>query len=982
MVGDASPEHFEELATHLPNLTVAQLKDIRAALGISNKDRTKQAIVARLVNHAGRVVSGELPASQDRPEPVPKAPRPPKPGAVKTVPPGELHVDPARFQFKLNTNNPAGVTDELKSVKTWNPDLAGVISVWRDPKDGQTYVVNGHHRHALATRLGSKDLAVRYIDAADSKEARAVGALVNIAEGRGTAIDAAKFMRDKGLSIDDFAKYGVTLKAGALADQAQTLTKLNPRAFHRLSLGQLDVNKALAVAKHLENPERQEKLFKLLDKRREEGKDIGTKTVEEMARTMNAVKDATTTTSTLWGPEENSEDTFVHRAVLAQAIRAELASDVTDFEVVASERRAGKISGAGNVLAVGENKQRADAAEKAKNVFDALANRSGPVADALNDGAVKLAQAKTDKERKRARFETGEAVREAIDRELGTADRGAKSPAIPASAEPGEPADVGAADAGRGEAEPGGLTPPAKAAIVAKLVQHAAEKAKGETSKESSKPDASSDGYTTTPDAKPLHQMTIGEALESGVDYHDWHNAVTDAFRNEVTAEDDPIFHSLPKDLQTGTDYKRAQKLMGQQVIDSKGNEHTLTDIAPDLSHVILTDKAGKQAAYRMDDVHSVAGYVDHYIEGAKDGSLHPSNAERIAPHLAKEIVASGENMFTALKQRGVDPMSRGGKVLRDAVARQIEKIQAEKNKPSPERQRAMSRAVELQTAPEPTSVVDPSHEQDVQRGREADKKFRGDGRYESEIWQNLKRKNPGKPLPKLSKDAAEWTADEYERDGKPVPPEVLADYPDLAAKYAPKPATPESPPRAVEAKDDAARMERALDAMRRAGNPEEAAPAPVAATSAPAAPAPTPVASMSPKEFADAVHQIANAETRGYGNNKVFISDVFDGLKKRDPSLTLGEFKRRLLDAHGDRDLGLTLSRADLAQVMHPDDVSRSEIVHPHFSGVNFHFVQTPEQKPRTNRGPDGGIHSNPASVPSAPAPPPAAAFSASPTR
>jgi len=176
--------------------------------------------------------------------------------------------------------------------------------------------------------------------------------------------------------------------------------------------------------------------------------------------------------------------------------------------------------------------------------------------------------------------------------------------------------------------------------------------------------------------------------------------------------------------------------------------------------------------------------------------------------------------------------------------------------------------------------------------------------------------------------------------------------------------------------------MERALDAMRRAGNPEEAAPAPVAATSAPAAPAPTPVASMSPKEFADAVHQIANAETRGYGNNKVFISDVFDGLKKRDPSLTLGEFKRRLLDAHGDRDLGLTLSRADLAQVMHPDDVSRSEIVHPHFSGVNFHFVQTPEQKPRTNRGPDGGIHSNPASVPSAPAPPPAAAFSASPTR
>ena len=35
-----------------------------------------------------------------------------------------------------------------------------------------------------------------YIDAPDEKTARARGALVNIAEGRGTSVDAAKFMRD------------------------------------------------------------------------------------------------------------------------------------------------------------------------------------------------------------------------------------------------------------------------------------------------------------------------------------------------------------------------------------------------------------------------------------------------------------------------------------------------------------------------------------------------------------------------------------------------------------------------------------------------------------------------------------------------------------------------------------------------------------------------------------------------------------------
>jgi hypothetical protein len=64
-------------------------------------------------------------------------------GGVRNVHPGELKVDPKRFQFKLNTANPAGVTDELKTVKNWNPDFAGVLSTWKDPADGREYVVNG-----------------------------------------------------------------------------------------------------------------------------------------------------------------------------------------------------------------------------------------------------------------------------------------------------------------------------------------------------------------------------------------------------------------------------------------------------------------------------------------------------------------------------------------------------------------------------------------------------------------------------------------------------------------------------------------------------------------------------------------------------------------------------------------------------------------------------------------------------------------------
>lgn len=104
-----------------------------------------------------------------------------------------------------------GVTKELKGVAAWNPILAGIVTAWHDPQDGQSYVINGHHRAELAHRAIGKPLSelmpgmehdpafddgngnyngamqVMYLDAADAQSARAMGALSNIAEGRGTA---------------------------------------------------------------------------------------------------------------------------------------------------------------------------------------------------------------------------------------------------------------------------------------------------------------------------------------------------------------------------------------------------------------------------------------------------------------------------------------------------------------------------------------------------------------------------------------------------------------------------------------------------------------------------------------------------------------------------------------------------------------------------------------------------------------------------
>ena len=421
--GEGTVEDVDTLASHLKaGLSSDHIRLLQSTVGGSG--RKKADMITSLLDAARDAVSQPKSTTS---EPEQAATKTHKPGTVRSVHPDNLKVDPKRFQFKLNTANPAGVTDELKTVQEWNPDFAGVIAVWQDPKDGNTYVVNGHHRYELATRLGAKNLAVRYLDAKDEKEARAKGALINIAEGRGTAVDAAKFMRDMGVTVDDFAKHGVPLKQGALADQATTLTKLNDKAFDRLTRGDLDISKALAVAKHLKDPDRQERLFGLLEKREDEGKDISSRTMEEMARAMSEVPSVTKTENTLWGPEETTEDVFIQRAELAGHVRAELAKELGDYAVLASQRRADTTRDAGNVLNVDENKKRAESAEQAKNLYDQLVNRKGPISDVLNDAALKLANAKTKKERERVRSETATAVRSAIQAEFAALERKPKT---------------------------------------------------------------------------------------------------------------------------------------------------------------------------------------------------------------------------------------------------------------------------------------------------------------------------------------------------------------------------------------------------------------------------------------------------------------------------------------------------------------------------------------------------------------------------
>jgi hypothetical protein len=90
---------------------------------------------------------------------------------------------------------------------------------------------------------------------------------------------------------------------------------------------------------------------------------------------------------------------------------------------------------------------------------------------------------------------------------------------------------------------------------------------------------------------------------------------------------------------------------------------------------------------------------------------------------------------------------------------------------------------------------------------------------------------------------------------------------------------------------------------------------------------------------FAREVLQAAAAcRTGRFGDHKVFISHVWERWRAdgKHRQYDLPAFKQHLVEANRRR--LLTLSRADLPQVMDPNDVAASEIVHQHDS---LHFVR-----------------------------------------
>lgn len=316
------------------------------------------------------------------------------PGGIAEVDPQLVKVDPKRFQYKLSgANTKSGTVGSLSGVKKWDANLAGIIQVWQDPKDKNVYVVNGHNRLELEKKLGVSKRPARFLQAKSAKEARAVGALTNIAEGRGNARDAAKFFRDSGISREDLDKKGVPLKE-KIATDGLALSNLSDGLFNQVIQSELPESRAIVIGEKLKDHTQQEALVKLIGKEEKRGRKITNDVVSELAdMTSTAPKkqEESGNLLSLLGFDPESRSLAIEKAEISASVKRQLSKDKKLFGTVGKSKAASDLKRGGNEINIEESASISQNASTTLTLFDKQKNQAGKIDQILNKSAERLA---------------------------------------------------------------------------------------------------------------------------------------------------------------------------------------------------------------------------------------------------------------------------------------------------------------------------------------------------------------------------------------------------------------------------------------------------------------------------------------------------------------------------------------------------------------------------------------------------------------
>lgn len=301
---------------------------------------------------------------------------------ILRIAPCDLLLDPHRFQYKILFSK-SGSTGSLEGVRRWDPDLAGIVLCWLDPEDGSIYVINGHNRVSLAKKIGVRDILIRLLQVSDSREARIKGALANLAEGRGTAIDAAKFLRDSGYDRPTLESLGLPMRERVI-DTAIGLSRLSAPLFDRVVQGDILESVAATLGHKIGDHGLQHRVAASI-----EGKNLTQDVLNNLIEFFLDSQGDQVFTPDLFGGSWEAENFAIEIARLQSHVRSSLISEAKAFGAIAKKSKLLE-SKAGNKIDVEGSDLVADQNHLYLESFDREKNLAGPLASEVRLWAKKL----------------------------------------------------------------------------------------------------------------------------------------------------------------------------------------------------------------------------------------------------------------------------------------------------------------------------------------------------------------------------------------------------------------------------------------------------------------------------------------------------------------------------------------------------------------------------------------------------------------
>ena len=314
--------------------------------------------------------------------------------------PDNLKTDASTFQYKDQTDS-EGVSAKLADVKRWDQDLAGVVYVW-ERQDGERFVVDGHQRLALAKRMQAQGqdpkMLVKYWREADGytpRYMRLLAAKKNIAEDSGTAVDAARVLREDPDLFENLSQTAAKVR------DARGLAKLSTPVFNeaveRVNAGQLPENVAAVVSGIGPDEEAQRGILQELVREHRKGfltPEEAHQLIISSKRTMME-EDAQRMQGQLFDLGAVRESAWREKVSLTKGVMGSFRN--TRVVLNAVDRGENKLESLGNVLATEANAGELTNAQKSIAILEVLANSNGPLGDYL-DLQAKRIKARMDAE--------------------------------------------------------------------------------------------------------------------------------------------------------------------------------------------------------------------------------------------------------------------------------------------------------------------------------------------------------------------------------------------------------------------------------------------------------------------------------------------------------------------------------------------------------------------------------------------------------